>query len=78
MDELFEDRNLEVIHEAPRPGDVLRLYADPTQARGLLDFRPQVTVREGLSRVKAWYESLGQSPTALLKDEIMQNWKAPG
>jgi UDP-glucose 4-epimerase len=64
-----------VIHDAPRPGDVLRLCADTTKARQLLGFEPQVTLREGLSRLRDWYLSLGQSPEALLKQEIVRNWE---
>jgi len=64
-----------VIHDGPRPGDVLRLCADTTKARQLLGFEPQVTLREGLSRLRDWYLSLGQSPEALLEQEVVRNWE---
>jgi UDP-glucose 4-epimerase len=67
----------QVIHDNPRPGDVLRLYADINKARLLLGFQPTVTLREGLSRLKAWYESLGRSPQDLLAQEIVHNWEVP-
>ena len=67
----------QVLHDNPRPGDVLRLYADITKARSLLGFQPTVSLREGLGRLKAWYESLGRSPQDLLAQEIVHNWEAP-
>src|SRR5438874_6404673 len=67
----------QVLHDNPRPGDVLRLYADITKARRLLGFQPTVSLREGLGRLKAWYESLCRSPQDLLAQEIVHNWQAP-
>ena len=64
-----------VEHVEQRPGDVLRLYADAGRARELLGFSPQVSLREGLARLKAWYEGLGQTPEVLLKNEVVQNWR---
>lgn len=63
-----------VVHEAPRPGDVLRLYADCAKARALLGFEPEVTLREGLTRLKAWYLSLGAPIEKLLEREVVRNW----
>lgn len=62
-------------HDAPRPGDVLRLYADTTKARRLLRFEPKVDLRTGLARLRAWYESLGRTPAELLKSEVVHNWQ---
>jgi UDP-glucose 4-epimerase len=67
----------QVLHDNPRPGDVLRLYADTSKARRLLGFQPTVSLPEGLGRLKAWYESLGRSPQDLLAQEIVHNWEAP-
>jgi UDP-glucose 4-epimerase len=64
-----------VIHEEPRPGDVLRLYADAAKARDLLGFQPRVSLHEGLMRLKDWYLGQGQSPAALLEQEIVRNWQ---
>jgi UDP-glucose 4-epimerase len=65
----------QVLHDSPRPGDVLRLYADIAKARRLLGFQPTVSLREGLGWLKAWYESLGQSPQELLAEETVHNWE---
>jgi UDP-glucose 4-epimerase len=64
-----------VIREGPRPGDVLRLFADTKKARRLIGFEPKVTLREGLTKLRDWYLSLGQSPEVLLEQEKVRNWE---
>ena len=66
---------VQVLHDQPRPGDVLRLYADNAQARRLLDFEPSVTLRDGLSRLLGWYQEIGTSPERMLEDEVVHNWE---
>ncbi len=65
-----------VIHESARPGDVLRLYADSRIAGELLGFEPQVSLEEGLQRLKAWYEGQPATPEDLLRAESLRNWEA--
>ena len=65
-----------VIHDAARPGDVLRLCADIEKARRLLGFEPEVTLRKGLNRLRAWYLGLGQPPEVLLEREVVRNWES--
>lgn len=65
-----------IIHAEPRPGDVLRLYADITKARELLKYEPQVTLQQGLLSLRDWYLNLGEPIEALLKSEILHNWDA--
>jgi UDP-glucose 4-epimerase len=57
-----------------RPGDVLRLYADMTQARELLGYRPSVALEDGLARLLAWYRAQGVDPETLLEREVVRNW----
>ena len=64
----------EVVLDQPRPGDVLRLYADSSRARDLLGFMPEVSLDEGLGKLVAWYAEQGISPEVLLKKEIERNW----
>ncbi len=64
-----------IVHEDPRPGDTLRLFADTTLARRLLDFKPEITLKEGLEMLKDWYSSLGQPPGELLEQENLRAWK---
>jgi UDP-glucose 4-epimerase len=66
--------DINVIYDEPRPGDVLRLYAKTTNASNLLGFKPEVSLREGLIKLRNWYRSLGQSPECLLKNEFVRNW----
>jgi UDP-glucose 4-epimerase len=67
-----------VEHDAPRPGDVLRLCSDLSLASSLLGYRPRVPLAEGLRRLRQWYEALGVSPERLLEQEIVCNWASPG
>ena len=63
-----------VEHVEGRPGDVLRLYADMTQARDLLGYAPAVTLEDGLTRLLGWYGEQGVDPATLLEREIVRNW----
>lgn len=67
--------NAPVIHDAPRPSDVQRLFADASKAKSLLGIEPQVGLRDGLLKLKEWYAGLGQSPEMLLEQEIVHNWE---
>ncbi len=61
-------------HDRPRPGDVLRLYADMSHARETLGYAPTVTLEEGLRRLLAWYREQGVSPEQMLEQEVVHNW----
>ena len=63
-----------VQHDSPRPGDVLRLYADMRHARESLGYVPTITLTEGLKRLLAWYREQSQSPEQLLEHEVVHNW----
>jgi UDP-glucose 4-epimerase len=65
----------EIMHVEPRPGDVLRLLADSSKARQILQFEPTVALRDGLTRVRDWYSSQGKSPEQLLEEEVVRNWE---
>jgi UDP-glucose 4-epimerase len=64
-----------LIHDEPRPGDVMRLCADISKARELLRFEPQIALREGLTNLRDWYLARGKSPAVLLDQEIIRNWE---
>lgn len=70
-------REVTVEHDVPRPGDVLRLYADSTRAEDLLGFQPRIGLEEGLGRLVAWYRASGQSPEELLAHDVRRNWEVP-
>ncbi len=64
-----------VQREIPRPGDVLRLYADMSRAKKLIGYAPIVSLHEGLIKLKEWYMSRGVSPEKLLEQEVVRNWE---
>jgi UDP-glucose 4-epimerase len=63
-------------HDRPRPGDVLRLYADMSRAKDLLRYEPKVSMDAGLQALLAWYRSQGATPEQLLEREVVHNWAA--
>ncbi len=63
-----------VEHDAPRPGDVLRLCADVSHARRAIGYHPQVTLAEGLARLLDWYRAQDATPEQLLEQEVVHNW----
>ncbi|MCX6841940.1 MAG: GDP-mannose 4,6-dehydratase, partial [candidate division WOR-3 bacterium] len=65
----------EAEHADPRPGDVLRLYADIGKARSLLGYTPTVSLIDGLTRLRTWYEAQGIPPDELLQKERMKTWE---
>ncbi|MEN8144633.1 MAG: GDP-mannose 4,6-dehydratase [Gemmatimonadota bacterium] len=68
----------DVVHRSPRPGDVMRLYADSTRAEALLGFSPRVPLKEGLEHLMRWYADSDRSPEDMLRDEVVQNWEVGG
>jgi UDP-glucose 4-epimerase len=66
--------NATIAHDAPRPGDVLRLCADASRARELFGFAPRVSLEEGIRSLIGWYDSLGPSGQNLLSEEKVRNW----
>lgn len=64
----------EVIHDKPRPGDVLRLCADVERAKQLLGYEAQTSLHAGLKKLKEWYLEQGVEPETLLEEEVLYNW----
>jgi len=67
--------DIEIRHGPARPGDVLRLHADSSKARELLGFEPEISLSEGLRRLRAWYEESGVALESLLEQERDTNWR---
>lgn len=61
-------------HDAPRPGDVLRLCADTSKAQALIAYAPTVAFRDGLASLYSWYRQSNRSVDALLAEEFEHNW----
>lgn len=70
-------RPADVIRTDARPGDVQRLLADARKARRLLGFQPEVSLADGIARLRDWYLSLALSPAALLEEATTRNWERP-
>ena len=69
-------RNQSVIeHQAPRPGDVLRLCGDASRAQALLGFAPSIPLADGLAQLIEWYRAQAQSPAQLLQGELTRAWE---
>jgi len=54
----------EPIYEAPRPGEIQRIYLDAARAREVLGWTPRVSFREGLERTVAWTRETRQTKGA--------------
>lgn len=68
------DSAAEVVHDAPRPGDVRRLMADSTFARRTLGFEPRISLQQGLALLAEWYEQSRIPAERLLGAEVVRNW----
>ena len=66
---------LQPVHEAPRPGDVLRLFADATLAEERFGYRAAVDLADGLQRLLVWYRAQGADAADLLADAPVRNWE---
>ena len=45
----------------PQPGDVSVTYADISKAKRLLNYRPRVSIEEGIQRFVEWYQNQGSN-----------------
>jgi len=72
---LLEHPEPAIVHMEPRPGDVLRLCADTSLARDLCGFETTMSLRDGLAKLKGWYELQGTPPEVLLRKETVRNWE---
>lgn len=63
-----------VVHDEPRPGDVLRLCADMSEAQALLGYSVLIGLEDGLRKLLDWYLAQGVSPEQLLEHEVVRNW----
>jgi UDP-glucose 4-epimerase len=61
--EEISQKRVEVRHLPERAGDVRDSQAGLDRARDLLNYRPQISVRDGLARLWAWY---AENPSAVV------------
>jgi nucleoside-diphosphate-sugar epimerase len=62
-------------HQAPRPGDVRRHFADISKAKRVLGFEPRVEIREGVKRYVDWLRRSEFDPREMLSKEKLRNWE---
>ena len=49
-----------------------------TRAHQIINFRPTISLAEGLKRLHQWYLSTGVPPEEMLKTEVTHNWQKTG
>jgi UDP-glucose 4-epimerase len=59
----------------PRPGDVMRLYADSSKFMKLTGWKPAVQFEKGLRMTIDWFRSRPEGPAVLLSQEDKRNWE---
>ncbi len=47
--------SLEPVYTSPRPGDIRHSYADITRANKLLQYNPEISLKDGLTELVKWY-----------------------
>lgn len=57
-----------------RPGDVSRLYADPSAFMGLCGWKPNTAFETGLEKTIAYFRAHPLGLASLLQDEAERNW----
>jgi UDP-glucose 4-epimerase len=72
--ELTGTQGLGLRHEPPRPGDVLRHFADASRARAHLGFEARIGIEEGLRRYLEWFRHEGHRRGGLLESAGRPNW----
>jgi UDP-glucose 4-epimerase len=62
-------------YQAPRPGDVMRHFADISKARRVLGFEPRVEIHDGVKRYVDWLMRSEFDPREMLGKEKLRNWE---
>ncbi len=69
--------DLRPVLEAERPGDVPRLWVDPSKLRGATEFRPRTKPAQGLRETVKHYRALYAAEPDCLSRIQNRNWEAP-
>lgn len=70
----LDKRNLGVIYQKKRPGDVKRHYADTTMAKKMLGFEAKTMLEEGVKHYINWIKSSNVDFKKALKQIQDRNW----
>jgi len=49
-------REVDIIYEPPRTGDILHSLADSSKAKNSFDYEPTVSINDGLKETVAWFQ----------------------
>lgn len=72
--ELTGTKHVGVKHAEPRPGDVMRHFADTSKAKRLLGYSPTVDIRTGLQRFIDWFNADGIASKTSVEAAALPNW----
>jgi len=53
----FFQKDIDPVHDKPRPGDILHSFADIAKARKMIKYEPTVSFDDGLRETIQWYRS---------------------
>lgn len=67
-------KGVQPLHEAQRPSDVRRHWADITRAKKILGFNPKTSLETGLKHYIAWFRKRYPDTTRFLADTSKPNW----
>jgi UDP-glucose 4-epimerase len=73
--EMTGNSNTEIVFTSERPGDVLRLYADPRKFVEICGWRPQVRFDEGIARTIEFFRHHPLGLKGLIESESGRNWE---
>jgi UDP-glucose 4-epimerase len=73
--EMVGNPDTEVVFMSERPGDVLRLYADPRKFMEVCGWEPQVSFNEGLAETIDFFRHHPLGLNGLMESESGRNWE---
>ena len=73
--EMVSNPGSKVIFTPQRPGDVLRLYADPRKFTDICTWKPQVSFDEGLKKTINFFRNHPLGMKGLIETESGRNWE---
>ncbi|UCD40124.1 MAG: GDP-mannose 4,6-dehydratase, partial [Candidatus Bathyarchaeota archaeon] len=65
LQQIMDKTNLKPVYAAPRLGDIKHSYADVTKAKDLLQYNPQMSLKDGLTKLVKWYAASSQAKRTL-------------
>jgi UDP-glucose 4-epimerase len=69
------DTKSKIIMGSERPGDVIRLFADPAEFKKLTGWQAKTVFIEGLKKTIEWFRNHPLGIENLIKDDATYNWK---